>query len=94
MTPHKNIAASVRDRLLNQSRKADDGSGFNRLLVRYVIERFLYRMSLSKARDRFILKGAVLFVLWSPSPLRATGDLSDIEGAVSPAVAGRAVPSG
>ena len=75
MTPHKNIAASVRDRLLNQSRKADGGSGFNRLLVQYVIERFLYRMSLSKARDRFILKGAVLFVLWSPSPLRTTGDL-------------------
>ena len=75
MIRRKNIAASVRDRLLNQSREVGGSSGFNRLLVQYVIERFLYRMSISKACDRLVLKGAMLFVLWSPSPLRATSDL-------------------
>lgn len=75
MTGKKNIAASVRQRLLNQSRESGDASGFNRLLVRYAVERLLYRISVSKARDTLVLKGAMLFVVWSPSPLRSTGDL-------------------
>ncbi|MFZ1989988.1 MAG: nucleotidyl transferase AbiEii/AbiGii toxin family protein [Alphaproteobacteria bacterium] len=75
MNAKKDIAASVRQRLLNQSREAGDGSGFNRLLVRYAIERLLYRISISRARETLVLKGAMLFVLWSPSPMRATGDL-------------------
>jgi hypothetical protein len=45
------------------------------VLTRYAIERLLYRLSVSPPRDRFILKGAILFTLWSPTPYRATGDL-------------------
>jgi len=41
MKPPKNIAASVRQRLLNRSRS--DKRPFNELLQYYAMERFLYR---------------------------------------------------
>ena len=44
-------------------------------LTRFAIERLLYRLSLSPHRDQFVLKGAMLFSLWAPTPYRATGDL-------------------
>jgi len=49
-------AASVHDRLLAIARK--NGSDFNLILSRYVLERFLYRISTSRYKDRFLLKGA------------------------------------
>ena len=62
-------------RLLNLARRR--GEDFNRLLVRYALERFLYRLSQSDHQDKFVLKGAMLFTLWLPdSPLhRSTKDL-------------------
>jgi hypothetical protein len=45
------------------------------VLTRYAIERLLFRLSVSPHRDRFVLKGAMLFSLWAPTPYRATGDL-------------------
>jgi hypothetical protein len=69
----KNVAASVRQRILNQARAERQDS--QRLMVRYAIERLLYRLSQSPMRDRFILKGAMLFALWSAQPFRSTGDL-------------------
>jgi len=54
-----NVAASVRQRLLDQARsKRVD---FNLLLTRYGLERFLYRLGRSEYRERFVLKGAMLF---------------------------------
>jgi len=50
------VAASVRARLANQAR-ADDRP-FQELLQYYGLERFLYRLSKSEYRERFILKGA------------------------------------
>jgi len=44
-------------------------------MTRYAIEHVLYRLSISPYRDRFVLKGAMLFSLWAPVPYRATGDL-------------------
>ncbi|MBL8968630.1 MAG: nucleotidyl transferase AbiEii/AbiGii toxin family protein, partial [Spirochaetaceae bacterium] len=38
------------------------------------LERFLYRISVSPRRDRFLLKGALLFSLWYESPRRPTRD--------------------
>ncbi|MGV7120442.1 nucleotidyl transferase AbiEii/AbiGii toxin family protein [Sphingopyxis sp. 550A] len=35
----------------------------------------LYRLSRTSARNRFILKGAMLFAAWTDAPFRATGDL-------------------
>jgi predicted nucleotidyltransferase component of viral defense system len=54
----KNIVASVHDRLLNLSKEL--GVDFNRLLLLYSQERFLYRLVSSEYRDYFILKGGVL----------------------------------
>lgn len=44
-------------------------------MTRYVIERLLWRLSVSPYRQLFVLKGAMLFSLWAPTPNRATGDL-------------------
>lgn len=67
------IAQSVRQRLLNLARKT--GQDYNRLLVRYSLERLLYRLSVSEFSDRFILKGVMLFVVWADQQYRATQDL-------------------
>ena len=41
----------------------------------YVIERFLYRLSVSEQRDRCLLKGANLIGMWMEDPYRTTRDL-------------------
>jgi hypothetical protein len=69
----RNLAASVRHRLTELARK--QGEEFLLVLTRYVIERFLYRLSRSERRDDFILKGAMLFQLWVSHPHRPTRDL-------------------
>lgn len=71
--PVQDVAASVRQRLANAAR--EQGTDFQRLLVRYAVERLLYRISRSSLHDSFILKGAMLFTTWTEAPFRATGDL-------------------
>jgi predicted nucleotidyltransferase component of viral defense system len=68
-----NKAASVHQKLLNRARA--EGEDFQALLLRYVLERFLYRLSRSPHRDRFVVKGAMLFVLWEGNLHRMTRDL-------------------
>lgn len=60
----KNIAKSVHSRLKNVAQK--NGESVENVLYRYAIERLLYRLSLSKHKDQFLLKGAFLFTVWSP----------------------------
>jgi predicted nucleotidyltransferase component of viral defense system len=71
--PAKNSAASIRARLLAlaQSRSQD----YQRVLGRYAIERFLYRLGRSPYRDKFVIKGATLFTLWTGDTHRPTKDL-------------------
>lgn len=71
--PARNVAASVRQRLLNLAKER--GEEFNVVLARYAVERFLYRLSRSKHRDRFVLKGATLIQAWGAGRHRATRDL-------------------
>ncbi|MDF1627995.1 MAG: nucleotidyl transferase AbiEii/AbiGii toxin family protein [Parvibaculaceae bacterium] len=71
--PLKNVAASVRARLTQ--RASERKENVQLALTRFAIERLLYRLSLSPHRDQFVLKGAMLFSLWTPTPYRATGDL-------------------
>lgn len=71
--PRRNIAASVRARLTQAARARQENVQL--VLTRFAIERFLYRLSQSPDREHFILKGAMLFSLWTPTPYRATGDL-------------------
>lgn len=66
------LAQSIHDRLLRRARQ--QGEDFNRLLTRYAIERFLYRLSRTTAGSRFCLKGALLFELWFHSSYRPTAD--------------------
>ena len=44
------------------------------MLVRFALERLLFRLSTSAHADRFVLKGALLFTLWYDLPHRATRD--------------------
>ncbi len=69
----KDMAASVLARLLDQAKKTDDD--YQTLVMRYLTERFLHRLGVSRFQDRFVLKGAVLLRVWSSQPYRATRDL-------------------
>jgi hypothetical protein len=69
----KNVAASVRQRLLNLGRAS--GADFQLLLTRYAVERLLYRLGRSEYASRFVLKGAALFALWTGEAHRPTRDL-------------------
>lgn len=69
----QDLAASVRARLLNLA-KAEQ-TDFNAVLVRYALERFLYRLGQSAHADHFVLKGAMLFNLWYAMPHRPTRDV-------------------
>jgi len=68
----QDLAASIRARLLNIAKS--DNTDFNQILVRYALERFLYRISQSEFSDQFLLKGALLFTLWYDMPHRPTRD--------------------
>ena len=72
MSP-RDVAASVRQRLLNLAR--NHGEDFGLVLTRYALERVMYRLSASGHREQFVLKGAMLFALWGGEPHRPTRDL-------------------
>jgi len=68
----RNISASIRQRLLNLARTRNEDYGL--LLTKYALERILYRISQSKFRIVFVLKGALLFELWTDQAHRPTRD--------------------
>ena len=68
---------SIRRELQRISRER--GENFQRTLTHYAIERLLFRLSRSAAVDRFMLKGAMLFALWTGQLHRSTRDL-DLAG--------------
>ena len=71
--PVKNIPASVKQKLLNISRK--DKQPFNELIQYYSMERFLYRLSQSDHVDSFILKGALALQVRKVEKFRPTMDI-------------------
>ena len=65
----RDVAASVRARLLNKARGT--GEEFELTLTRFAGERLLFRLGVSAARERCILKGASPPSCWlahSPPP--------------------------
>ena len=64
----QDLAASVRAHLLNIAKA--QGADFNQVLVRFALERILYRLSRSAYSGLFLLKGALLFTLWYDMPHR------------------------
>ena len=82
----------MRARLLNRARA--DKADYQILLTRYAIERFLYRLSVSDQRERFVLKGAMLFAIWQDDPFRPTRDLDLLgHGDPGPAMVATAIRS-
>jgi len=77
----KDPAASIRARLYKHAR--EHGDDFQRVLTRYAIERLLFRLSQTEATERYVLKGAMLFVTWPEHVFRPTGDL-DLLGQGNP----------
>jgi hypothetical protein len=70
--PIANVAASIRQRLLNVARERKEDFGL--VLTKYGLERVLYRISQSKYRESFVLKWALLFELWMQQRYRPTRD--------------------
>lgn len=75
--PPRDLAASVRARLLSRARER--GEDFQFVAHRYAAERFLYRLGECGQRERYVLKGAMLYALWGGSLYRPTRDL-DLTG--------------
>jgi hypothetical protein len=69
----KDLPASVQARLQNHARATK--RPFQELLQYFAIERFLYRLSKSPHRSRFVLKGALMLHVWDAPLARATKDL-------------------
>ena len=76
-----NVAASVRQRLLNRTRKT--GEDYQVVLTRYALERLLFRLTQLPGEDEFVLKGAFTFLVWEGEEHRSTRDL-DLLGRGSP----------
>jgi hypothetical protein len=68
-----NMAASIKDRLLTLARA--EGRSFDILLVRFALERLLFRLSQSHYRDRYVLKGGMLVTGWLDHGNRETRDI-------------------
>jgi len=68
----RNLGASVQARILNLSLARREENQL--LLERFAIERFLYRLGRSDHRNAFVLKGAMLFRLWTSEIHRPTRD--------------------
>ena len=71
--PPRNIAASVRQRLLMKARETR--RPFSELLQYFAMERFLYRLSKSRYADNFVLKGALMLTVWKAPLTRPTMDI-------------------
>jgi len=73
MSKHEDgLPTSIRAKLLNHAKKL--GLEYNRVLERYALERYLYRLSKSPYADRFVLKGALLMLVWLGEAIRPTRD--------------------
>ncbi len=69
----KDKSASVRAKLFNISKKSN--IEFDALLLRYLQERFLYRLTISEYPELLILKGGYLLVSFNLPWSRATKDI-------------------
>ena len=82
----KNIAHSVRERLLSTSKRL--GVDYQVILTRYFHERFLYRLAQSSYKGNLCLKGGTLLVAYEKILARPTLDMVSNwrSSAVSPTI--------
>ncbi len=69
----KNIEASIKAKLQNKAKETN--RSYAEVLRCFGMERFLYRFSKSKYVDKFVLKGALLFIAWDIPERRITLDI-------------------
>lgn len=69
----KNIEASIKNKLLNISRQ--ERKSFSVILMLYMQEKLLYRLSVSTYNERFVLKGGLLLFSISDFKGRPTRDI-------------------
>lgn len=67
------LAESLAHRLLVCSRRLGEDHQF--VLIRFGLERLMYRLRQSRYAEAFILKGAMMFLVWGGSTYRSTKDL-------------------
>ena len=72
----RNPGASLQQKLRNHAKA--HGEDVALVLVRYLNERFLYRLSVSPYKSLFVLRGATLFTVWNAEPHRATRDIDPL----------------
>lgn len=80
----KNTAVSMRQSLLNKARET--GRPFNELLQYFAMERFLYRLSKSSHAEKFILKGALMLIVWRAPLSRPTMDIDFSVGPITASI--------
>lgn len=68
-----NYGRSIRDRLLNLAKS--EGQDYMKVLVRYLHERLLYRISVSEYKSHFLLKGSSLLYAFDMFKARPTIDV-------------------
>lgn len=100
--PGVDTAASVRQRLLNIAR--GNNRPFNEVLQYFAMERFLYRLGKSDHGRKFILKGALMLVVWEAPLARSTKDIDllgrlnntieDVVDAIKAACSQEVIPDG
>lgn len=69
----KDVAESIRARLLKLAKERKEDFDF--VLRNFVMQRLLYRLSVSEYKDQFLLKGALLFWVWNKEFHRPTVDI-------------------
>jgi len=77
----KNMEASVRARLLNIAK--EEKLNFDFILLMFMQERLLYRLSISEYRDQFVLKGGLLILSTLNIKTRPTRDIDFLAQNVS-----------
>lgn len=80
MNEIKNLPHSIHDRLRNLA--LQENRPLEWFLRVYAMERFLYRLSKSKYRDKFVLKGGLMFMGWEIPLRRFTRDI-DFRGFIN-----------
>lgn len=69
----KNVSASIYQKIRNLSKIRQRST--QELLRYYSMERFLYRLSVSSYKNKFFLKGGLMFLIWDHYNHRTTVDI-------------------
>jgi hypothetical protein len=70
--PNTGLVQSLQARIVNRAKGL--GVESTLLFTRFGLERFLYRLSKSAYSERFVLKGALMMLVWTGESVRATRD--------------------